>query len=316
MSARSTAVVTGGAGFIGSHVADLLLADGRRVVVLDDLSTGSAENVPPEAELEVLDITVRSAVDEIIDRLTPQVVFHLAAQASVTRSVSDPIRDCQVNVIGTLNLLIAATRHGAPLVFSSTGGAIYGSRAPLPTSEAWPPAPLSPYGASKLAAEAYVNSWREASGIAHTICRLANVYGPRQRHHGEAGVVAIFSHLLSRGESPTLYGFGKPTRDYIHVLDVARAMLLAAGRGGTYNVCTGVETSVSDLFELLQRAAGTGVQPELDALREGELERSLMDPGLAERELSFRAEIPLADGAKQTYDALVSGQSSASTRRT
>jgi len=315
-TSRQTALVTGGAGFIGSHVVDALIDAGSTVVVVDDLSAGLPENVPAGAELEVLDITDRRALDDAVDQARPSIVFHLAAQASVTRSVADPVRDCEVNVLGTLNVLVAATRHEAPVVFSSTGGAIYGSQAPLPSSEEWPPAPISPYGASKLAAEAYVNAWREYSGIAHTICRLANVYGPRQRHHGEAGVVAIFSHLLSRGESPTLYGFGAPTRDYVHVSDVARMMLASAGRGGTYNLCTGVETTVAELYAMLQRAAGTDVEPQLAPLREGELERSCMDPGRAARELGVRAQIELEDGLRETFDALAAGQSSASTRRT
>jgi UDP-glucose 4-epimerase len=190
-------------------------------------------------------------------------------------------------------------------VFTSTGGALYGNRAPIPTPEETPPAPISPYGASKWAAEAYANTWREATGIQHSICRLGNVYGPRQSPHGEAGVVAIFSHLLWRGQVPTLYGDGKPTRDYVHVRDVARAMLAAVGKGGTFNISTGIETDVLGLLDVLQRAAGTSLEPELAPLREGELERSCLDPSRAERELGWRAETPLDEGLKQTYAAMV-----------
>jgi UDP-glucose 4-epimerase len=305
VQANTTAVVTGGAGFIGSHVVEALLATGAKVVVIDDMSTGSPDNVAGEAELEVVDITNREALDRVIDAARPSMIHHLGAQASVTVSVSDPERDCDVNVHGTLNVLLAATRHGAPVVFTSTGGALYGNRAPIPTPEETPPAPISPYGASKWAAEAYVNTWREATGVQHAICRLGNVYGPGQSPHGEAGVVAIFSHLLWRGQAPKLYGYGKPTRDYVHVRDVARAMLAAVGKGGTFNISTGIETDVLHVLEVLQRAAGTELEPELVPLREGELERSCMDPSRAERELGWRADTPLEDGLKQTYDALI-----------
>jgi UDP-glucose 4-epimerase len=299
------AMVTGGAGFIGSHVVDALLADDWRVVVVDDLSTGDSKRVADTATLEVVDITDGAALDAVVDAVRPEAVFHLAAQASVTRSVADPGRDLEVNVRGTLNVLEGATRHGAPVVFTSTGGALFGNGATLPASEDTPPAPISPYGASKWAAEAYVTTWREASGAPHAVCRLANVYGPRQNPHGEAGVVAIFSHQLSHGETPTLFGFGKPTRDYVHVHDVARAHLAALGRPGVYNVSTGVETPVSRLWELLQAAADAAVEPELAPLREGELERSCLDSGRAREQLGWQAEIGLEEGLAATYRALV-----------
>jgi UDP-glucose 4-epimerase len=298
------ALVTGGAGFIGSHVVDALLASGWRVVVVDDLSAGDAKRVAAEATLEVVDITDRGALDAVIDGAQPSAIFHLAAQASVTRSVTDPERDCEVNVLGTLNVLDAATRQQAPVVFTSTGGALYGDRAALPTREDAPPAPISPYGASKWAAEAYVNTWREASRVSHAICRLANVYGPRQNPHGEAGVVAVFSHCLWRGASPTLFGFGKPTRDYVHVHDVARALLAAVGQAGVFNVSTGVETDVATVFELLRTAAGVALQGELAPLRPGELERSCIDPSRAREQLGWEAEVGLEEGLAATYRAL------------
>lgn len=302
---KRCAMVTGGAGFIGSHVVDALLADDWRVVAVDDLSTGDAGRVADAATLEVLDITDRAALDSVVDAARPEAVFHLAAQASVTRSVADPGRDLEVNVRGTLHVLEGATRHGAPVVFTSTGGALFGNDATLPASEDTPPAPISPYGASKWAAEAYVTTWREASGVPHAVCRLANVYGPRQNPHGEAGVVAIFSHQLSHGETPTLFGFGKPTRDYVHVHDVARAHLAVLGRPGVYNVSTGVETPVSRLLELLQAAADVTIEPELAPLREGELERSCLDSSRAREQLGWQAEIGLEDGLAATYRALV-----------
>jgi UDP-glucose 4-epimerase len=302
----SVAVVTGGAGFIGSHVVELLLGEGYNVAVLDDLSTGSRDNLPAGLRLDVLDISNRQALDAAVDDLRPSVVFHLAAQASVTRSVADPGRDCEINVIGTLNVLEAAGRHGAPIVFTSTGGALYGNDAPIPTNEQPFPAPISPYGASKWAAEAYVNTWREASGIQHSICRLGNVYGPRQNPHGEAGVVALFSRSLWAGESPTLFGFGKPTRDYVHAADVARALLAAVGHGGTYNISTGVETDVKTVFDQLSAAAGANVEAQLAPLREGELERSCLDASLAREQLSWEAEIGIGDGLRDTYRAMAS----------
>jgi UDP-glucose 4-epimerase len=298
-------VVTGGAGFIGSHVADAFLADGAAVLVIDDLSTGLEENVPAAAELQRVDIADAKRLGDAIDRFNPDVVCHLAAQASVTVSVERPEHDLEVNVRGTLIMCEAARAAGAPVVFASTGGAIYGNDAPLPTLESFPPAPIAPYGASKLAGEAYVATWGRLYGLPNVVLRLGNVYGPRQQPHGEAGVVAIFSNRLARGEQLVVYGFGEPTRDYVHVSDVARAFVTAAsaGRSGTFNVGTAKETSVLELLELLQREAGTEVQPELQPLRPGELERSALDPAAIERALGWRAEIAVEQGLPETFRA-------------
>jgi UDP-glucose 4-epimerase len=190
-------------------------------------------------------------------------------------------------------------------VFTSTGGALYGDEAPMPTSEERIPAPLSPYGASKWAAEAYVKTWSLSSGISDAICRLGNVYGPRQSPHGEAGVVAIFSHHLYAGSAPKLYGDGKPTRDYVYVGDVVRALLAAAGRSGTYNIATGVETDVMSVWKELRDAAGSDVEPQLAQLRPGELQHSCLDIGLAARELGWRPEVPISEGLRKTYAALI-----------
>jgi len=303
MSASST-VVTGGAGFIGSHLVDDLIESGDSVMVVDDLSPGDRGRVNPRATLEVVDITDRRRLDGAIDAAQPSVIFHLAAQSSVTRSVADPQRDCEVNVQGTLNLLEAATRHRAAVVFTSTGGALYGSRATLPTPEHAIPAPISPYGASKWAGEAYVATWREATDLPHAICRLGNVYGPRQSPHGEAGVVAILSNHLWQGEAPTLYGFGRATRDYIHVRDVSEALRAAAGTATTVNVATGVATDVRSIFDALQDAAGTALTPVLEPLRAGELEHSCMDPARALKELGWRAAVDLDEGLRTTFRAL------------
>jgi UDP-glucose 4-epimerase len=297
-------IVTGGAGFIGSHVADALLAQGHEVTVVDDLSAGSAAKVPAGATLVELDIVDRPSLERVFDEVRPAAVYHLAAQASVTASVADPVRDCAVNVQGTLNVVDLATRLGAPVSFTSTGGALYGDGAPMPTGEDTIPAPLAPYGASKLAGEAYVKTWSLFSGVPHAVCRLGNVYGPRQSPHGEAGVVAIFSEHLHSGRAPKMFGHGTPTRDYIYVGDVVSALIAANGHGGTFNVATGVETDVATLWRVLRDEAGAGVEPELHDLRPGELGRSCLDCSLAERELGWRAAVGIDEGLRRTYAAL------------
>jgi len=303
MSTR--AIVTGGAGFIGSHVVDALLADGYTVTVIDDLSSGDAARVPDGAKLVELDIVDAPALQALVDEVVPRAIFHLAAQSSVVVSVENPGRDCEVNVRGTLNVLEAAGRCKAPVVFTSTGGALYGDAAPMPTGEDRIPAPLSPYGASKWAAEAYVNTWSLSSGIPHAVCRLGNVYGPRQSPHGEAGVVAIFSNHLYTGRVPKLYGHGTPTRDYVYVGDVVSALLSASGRSGTYNIATSVETDVATVWSELSKAAGKQIEPELADLRPGELTHSCLDMAKAERELGWRPEMAIARGLALTYEALV-----------
>jgi UDP-glucose 4-epimerase len=312
------AIVTGGAGFIGSHVVDALLRDGHEVTVVDDLSSGDRRRVAPDAELRELDIVDGAALTKLVEELQPAKIFHLAAQSSVVVSVENPGRDCEVNVQGTLNVVEAAGSCGAPVVFTSTGGALYGDEAPMPTSEQRIPAPLSPYGASKWAAEAYVNTWSLSSGIPHAVCRLGNVYGPRQSPHGEAGVVAIFSHHLYTGKAPKLYGQGKPTRDYVYVGDVVSALMAASGKSGTYNVATSIETDVLTVWSELQQAAEQfhapgaaenpgALSPELADLRPGELQHSRLDITLAERELGWRPQMPIADGLRHTYKAMVEG---------
>jgi UDP-glucose 4-epimerase len=301
----TSAIVTGGAGFIGSHVVDALLADGYAVTVVDDLSSGDAARVAKGARLVELDIVDAPALNALVAEVAPRAIFHLAAQSSVVVSVENPGRDCEVNVRGTLNVLEAAGRIEAPVVFTSTGGALYGDDAPMPTAEDRIPAPLSPYGASKWAAEAYVNTWSLSSGIPHAVCRLGNVYGPRQSPHGEAGVVAIFSNHLYTGKTPKLYGHGTPTRDYVYVADVVSALLTASGRSGTYNIATSVETDVATVWSELSKAAGKQIEPQLADLRPGELTHSRLDIQRAERELGWRPQVPIAEGLRLTYVALV-----------
>ena len=295
-------VVTGGAGFIGSHVADAFLARGDDVLVIDDLSSGSRENVPAAAELAELDIADGARLRERLLAFRPDLLCHLAAQASVTVSVTNPDLDFASNVRGTFNVCQAAAELPARVLFASTGGALYGNDAPIPTPETYVAQPLSPYGASKLAGEAFVATQARSHGLDHAVLRLGNVYGPRQNAHGEAGVVAIFSDRLLNDEAPIVYGHGRPTRDYVHVADVTRAFLLAAERelAGTFNIGWGKEVSVLELLEILQRAAGTSVEPRLQPLRPGELDRSAIDSNAAAG-WGWRPEISFEDGVAETF---------------
>lgn len=295
------AIVTGGAGFIGSHVADAFAERGYDVVVVDDLSTGVVENVPERAQLAEIDITDADALEGAFAG-GADVVCHLAAQSSITVSAERPDYDAKVNVLGTLNVLEAARRAGAPLIFASTGGGIYGNGASLPTPEDYVPQPLAPYGASKLAGEAYVQTWARLHDLPNVVLRLANVYGPRQSPRGEAGVVAIFSEKLLAGEQPTLRGEGKPTRDYVHVSDVVDALVRAADvrSPGLFNVGTGVATSTVSVLELLQEIAGTSIEPLHADLKPGELDESALDASRIERELGWRPSIALEEGLRDT----------------
>jgi UDP-glucose 4-epimerase len=296
-------VVTGGAGFVGSHVVDAFLDRGDEVVALDDLSTGSREHLPETAKLVELDVADGEALHAALTEAAPDVICHLAAQASVTVSVSNPDLDFASNVRGTFNVCRSAAELGAQVVFASTGGAIYGNGVPVPTPETQVPEPLAPYGASKLAGEAFVGAQARYDGLPNVVLRLGNVYGPRQNPHGEAGVVAIFSDRLRRGEQPVVYGHGEPTRDYVHVRDVARAFTLAADgkKAGTFNIGRGEEVTVLELLDAVQEAAGTDVEPRLEALRPGELERSAIDSAAAARELGWRPQIPFREGIAETF---------------
>ena len=296
------AIVTGGAGFIGSHVADALLARGDEVHVVDDLSNGKRENVPDGATLHERDI--REPLDDLFAEIRPEVVFHLAAQADVRVSVDRPDHDAGINVLGTIRVLEAARAHDAQLVFSSTGGAIYGE-CPAPVTEDAPREPLAPYGTSKLAGEEYLATYNRLHGSRHVALRFGNVYGPRQDPHGEAGVVAIFLGLLADGGTPKIFGDGRQVRDYVYVGDVARATLAAVGHdGGVFNVGTGIATSVLDLFDACRRVAGSDVEAEHAPARVGELQRSVLDPGRAERDLGWRAEVSMDQGLRTTWESI------------
>ena len=294
------AIVTGGAGFIGSHVVDALVAQGAEVAVVDSLVHGAQDNVATGAELHVRDI--REPLDDVFDAVQPEAVLHLAAQADVRVSVERPVEDADVNVLGTVRILESARKHGAQVVFSSTGGAIYGD-CTTSAPEDSPCEPLSPYGTAKLAAEEYLRAYNRLYGTRHIALRYGNVYGPRQDPHGEAGVVAIFLGALARGEQARIFGDGMQTRDYVYVGDVARATLAALGHeGGVFNVGTGRETSVAELYELCARVAGSDRAAEHAPARLGELQRSFLDPTLAADTLGFRAMVDLEDGLRSTWD--------------
>ena len=296
-------VVTGGAGFIGSHVAEAFASRGDEVLVVDDLSTGDKANVPDGVAFEQLDIADAAALERAF-AAGADLVCHLAAQASVTISVKDPLLDCRSNVVGTLNVCEAARTRWTPVIFASTGGGLYGDGAPLPTPEDFAPRPLSPYGASKLSGEAYVATWGRLYDMPNVVLRLGNVYGPRQNPHGEAGVVAMFSGRLLDGRQPLLRGEGKPTRDYVYVTDIAAAFVAAAEgkRHGTYNVGTGQETSTARLLESLQEAAGTTIEPRQVELQAGELQASALDSSAIERDLGWRPTVGIEDGLQRTFD--------------
>jgi UDP-glucose 4-epimerase len=293
------AIVTGGAGFIGSHVVDALLARGDDVLVLDNLSTGKRTNLSDSAVLEEVD--VREALEDWFEGA--EVCFHLAAQADVRVSVQRPNYDAQVNVLGTIRVLEAARVHGTQIVFTSTGGAIYGEcQAPAP--ETSPRLPISPYGVSKLAGEEYLAAYNRLHGTRHVTLRYGNVYGPRQDPHGEAGVVAIFLGRLAEGERPRIFGDGRQTRDYVYVGDVARATISAVGHTGVFNVGTGLETSVLELYELCRRVAGSELEAEPADGRLGELQRSVLDISLAAGELGWQPDVSLEDGLRRTWESL------------
>ena len=297
-----TVCITGGAGFIGSHLADAFLAAGRRVLVIDDLSSGRREHVPAEAELAVLDIRSRAAAERL-EREGVDVLIHHAAQMDVRRSVADPVFDADVNVLGGLNLLEAARRGGVrQVIFASTGGAIYGEQDVFPAAEDHPERPVSPYGVSKLALERYLYYYHVTYGTAVICMRYANVYGERQSAHGEAGVVAIFLDRLLAERAPTINGSGLQTRDYVHVADVVRANLAAAGRPGfhVYNVGTGIETSVLDLYRALAQSAGSTLAPVHGPAKPGEQQRSVIDGRLIRRELGLPQPLSLAEGLART----------------
>jgi len=304
------ALVTGGAGFIGSTLVDRLLREGHEVVVVDDLRRGRRENLAAAEthsgfKLVELDVTTPELTD-VVAEAAPEVVFHLAAQIDVRVSVTDPLLDVHLNVVGTVNLAEAARKAGVrKVLFASSGGSIYGTPEELPVSEAVPINPKSPYAASKVAGEVYLNTYRQLYGMECTHLALANVYGPRQDPHGEAGVVAIFAGRLLGGQPTKVFGDGGNTRDYVFVEDVVAAFVAASGENGggkRYNIGTGVQTSDRELHSLVAKAVGVADAPELAPARLGDLRASALDASAAQRELGWRPEVDIAEGVRRTVD--------------
>jgi UDP-glucose 4-epimerase len=300
-------LVTGGAGFIGSHVVERCLAAEHRVAVVDDLSTGRRENVPPRARLYVQDIR-DPALADVFRSEAPDAVIHLAAQAAVSRSVANPRLDAEINILGSLNVLECCRQTGVRrVVYASTGGAAYGDTEKLPTPEDHPTRPSSPYGVSKVTVEQYLACWGGLYGLSTVALRYANVYGPRQSPHGEAGVIAIFTDRILRGEPCIVNGDGLQTRDYVYVGDIAEANALALDRPdvtGPVNLGTGVATSVLELFAALRAAAGGRAEARHGPPRPGEQRRSVLDATRARLVLGWTPRVALAEGLQRTFDAL------------
>jgi UDP-glucose 4-epimerase len=297
-------LITGGAGFIGSNVADRLAEEGHQLVVLDDLSSGRRHQVPAAANFYQMELDSRW-LDRVIEREKPEAVCHLAAQISVRRSVEDPVFDARVNILASIGLIEACRTHGVKrFVFTSTGGAIYGDADELPTPETYAPAPMSPYGTSKLCVEHYLQCFRQLYAFSSAALRLANVYGPRQDPHGEAGVVAIFSRALLEGQPATINGDGLQTRDYVYIGDVVEAFVraLRSDAQGSFNVGTGIETDVNQLYELIAGAAGSDAQALYGPPRPGEQKRSSVDPTRVRTELGWEPEVQLPKGIGLTVE--------------
>ena len=305
------ALVTGGAGFIGSNLVDALVGRGDEVIVIDNFATGRRENLEQAlaagAELAELDLRDAEAVGQAVERAGPEVIFHLGAQVDVRKSVADPAWDSEVNVGGTVNVLGAANAHGVRrVVFASTGGAIYGEAQTIPATEAHPVAPEAPYGLSKFCAENYCALFTRLHGLSTVALRFGNVYGPRQDPLGEAGVIAIFCGRVVDGGRPVVFGDGLQTRDYVHVHDIVSANLLAADSdaGGAFNIGRGEEISVIDIVEALAPHAPNGFTPDFQPERTGEVRHIALDAARARDELGWSSKVGIEEGLEQTLGSL------------
>ena len=297
-------LITGGAGFIGSHVADACVARGHEVMVIDNLSSGKKEYAPASARFVLCDVTSDTAV-EAVRTFRPEIINHHAAQINVRASVADPQFDAQVNILGSIRLLEAARQHGVrKFLFASSGGAGYGEQEQFPAEESHPIRPVSPYGAAKMSVELYLNYYRVQYGLEYTALRYSNVYGPRQDPHGEAGVVAIFAERLLRGQMAVVNGDGEQTRDFVYVGDVVRANLAALERGDglSVNIGTGVETNVNTVFRILRDLAGSRQEEVHGTAMPGEQRRSCLENRMAAYELGWYPEVSLEEGLASTLD--------------
>ncbi len=295
-------LVTGGAGFIGSHLVDKLIELGHRVMVIDNLTTGKKTNINPKAQFYEMDINDEK-LNAIFEKQKPEYVFHLAAQIDVRKSVEDPFYDARANIMGTINLLsICKNLRVKRFIFSSSGGVIYGDTE-NPAVEEDPPKPISPYGVAKLAGEGYVKCSSEWEDIDYIILRYANVYGPRQDPKGEAGVISIFIEQIMRGEKSFLYGFGKLERDYVFVDDVVQANIASLEKGSrsTYNIGTSIATSVNDIYRMISAIAKKENEKELAPKRPGEIERNVLNIDKAKAELQWEPEVSLENGLIRTH---------------
>lgn len=302
-------IVTGGAGFIGSHLTDAFLARGDDVTVIDDLSAGRPARLDERVALHKLSVTDPRLLSEAIESARPNLICHLAAQIDVRASVARPAADAQTNVVGTINVLEAAKAAGSRVLLCSTGGALYGRDAPIPSMEDVLPLPESPYGIGKYCAEQYLGLYNRLHDTAHSVLRLANVYGPRQDPTGEAGVVAIFCSQMLADARPTIFGDGSQTRDYVYVGDVVSAFLAAADqrRPGTWNIGTGAEVSVLDLMRVVAEVTGRAADCTLAPPRPGELQRSALAIDRARLDLGWKATTGLEDGVRAVCDWIGSG---------
>lgn len=298
-------MVTGGAGFIGSHIVDKLIEKGHKVVIVDDLSTGRKENLNQKARFYKIDLRSKKDLEKTFKEENIEKVIHQAAQASVIKSTKEPDFDAEVNIIGTINLLECCRRYDTEkIIYASTGGAIYGEPEYLPMDEKHPIKPLSHYGLGKYVAEQYMSLYQRLYGLRYTALRYSNVYGPRQDPHGEAGVIAIFTKKLLEDKKPVIYGDGKQTRDFVYVKDVVEANILALEKGENdyCNICTGKQTSVNEVFEMLRKITGKNTKAEYEKERKGEIRYCSLDYTKAQKTLNWKPKTRIEEGLKETVD--------------